>query len=59
MSKVNGKWINKDSDNLTHSGDDLKVQFSDSSSPDSNKVWSSEKIDTISGTLSTEIDSDL
>lgn len=55
MSKLNGKWINKDAENLTHSGDDLAVQFSDSSAPDDNKVWSSDKINTISGTLSTEL----
>lgn len=56
MSKLNGKWINKDADHLTHSGDDLKIRFSDSEAPDTNKVWSSAKINTISGTLQTDID---
>jgi hypothetical protein len=56
MSKLNGKWINKDTDNLTHLGDNLAVKFSDDEAPDSNKVWSSEKISTISGSLQTEID---
>jgi len=56
MSKLVGKWISKDTDNLTHLGDDLAVKFSDVDAPDSNKVWSSEKIDTVSGTLQTDID---
>jgi len=59
MSKLNGKWINKDTDNLTHDGDDLAVLFSDDEAPDSNKVWSSDKINTISGVLSDEIDADI
>jgi hypothetical protein len=59
MSMMNGKWINKDADNLTRSGDDLAVQFSDASAADSNKVWSSDKVNTISGVLSAEIDSDI
>lgn len=56
MSKLNGKWINKDAENLTQSGDDLKVKFSDNEAPDTNKVWSSAKISTISGSLQTNID---
>lgn len=59
MSKLNGKWINKDTDNLTHTGDNLKLKFSDADAPDSNKVFSSEKVNTISGVLSTEIDGDI
>lgn len=55
MSKMNGKWINKDTDNLTHVGDDLAVKFSDNEAPDNNKVWSSEKINTISGALAAQI----
>ncbi len=56
MSKLNGKWINKDADNLTQSGDDLKVKFSDTEAPDINKVWSSAKVSTISGSLQIQID---
>ena len=55
MSKMNGKWINYDTENLTHSGINLAVKFSDSDAPDDNKVWSSEKIDSISGTLSSDL----
>lgn len=55
MSKLNGKWINKDSDHLQHVGDNLAILFSDNSSADSNKIWSSSKIDTVSGTLQTGI----
>jgi len=55
MSKLNGKWINYDTENLTHSGDDLAVKFSDADAPDVNKVWSSAMIDTISGTLNDKI----
>jgi hypothetical protein len=58
MSQIKGKWIHKDSDNLTYSGDDLKVKFSDNEAADGNKVWSSEKINTISGSLSSQIPSD-
>jgi len=56
MSKLFGKWISKDFNNLEHSGDDLKVKFSDAEAADSNKVWSSEKISTVSGVLQTDID---
>jgi len=56
MSKIFGKWISRDDNNLTVSGTDLAVKFSDDEAPDSNKVWSSEKISTISGSLQTEID---
>ena len=59
MSQIYGKWVSKDSDNLEHSGNDLKVKFSDADAPDSNKVFSSEMINTISGVLSTEIDDDI
>jgi len=59
MSKIYGKWIEKDTDNLTHSGTELAVKFSDAEVPDANKVYSSEKIATISGVLSAEIDSDI
>jgi hypothetical protein len=55
---MNGKWINKDTENLTHSGDNLAVKFSDADAPDDNKVWSSEKINTISGALAAQIPTD-
>ena len=55
MGKLYGKWISKDTDNLTHLGENLAVKFSDGDAPDANKVWSSEKINTISGTLNTAI----
>lgn len=58
MSKMNGKWINKDTDNLTNAGDDLAVKFSDADAPDDNKVWSSEKINTVSGALASQIPTD-
>jgi len=59
MSKIFGKWVSKDTDNLTHDGDDLAVKFSDGDAADANKVWSSEKVATISGALSAEIDADM
>jgi hypothetical protein len=59
MSKIYGKWISRDDNNLTVSGTDLAVKFSDAEVPDANKVYSSEKIATISGVLSAEIDSDI
>jgi len=59
MAKVAGKWISKDSDHLTQDGDNLKINFTDDEAADSNKVWSSDKVNTISGALSTEIDNDV
>lgn len=56
MSKLHGKWINKDTDHLTHDGDNLKIDFKDSDAADSNKVWSSAKVNTVSGVLQDDID---
>jgi len=55
MAKIAGKWISKDTDNLTHTGDNLAVKFSDAEAADANKVWSSNKINTISGSLNTSL----
>jgi hypothetical protein len=59
VSKLNGKWIEKNSNNLTHAGAELGLKFSDADAAHADKVFSSEKVDTISGVLSTEIDTDI
>ena len=59
MSKINSKWISKNANNLEDSGNDLQVKFSDADAGHASKVWSSDKISTMSGTLSSEIDSDI
>jgi len=57
MAKIFGKWVDKNANNLTHSGTELGIKFSDDSAAHSDKVWSSTKIDTISGTLNDKITS--
>ena len=44
MSKLNARWINYDSQNLTSSGNNLAVLFSDGIAANSNTNWSSEKV---------------
>ena len=55
---MNGKWINKDTDNLKHDGDNLAIKFSDDEAPDVNKVFSSSMVDTISGAVVAQIPTD-
>ena len=59
MSKLNAKWINYDSQNLTDSGNNLAVLFSDGSAANSNTNWSSEKVksyaDSLANGLSTKV----
>lgn len=59
MSKINAKWVNLKSENMEADGNDVSIKFSDADTADANKVWSSDKVNTISGVLSAEIDSDI